>query len=168
MAGPTQVKTLIIGAGISGLATAAFLPHRDVLVLEAEKEPGGYCRTVKKDGFVWDYSGHFFHFKHADIDAWLRQRMPGQNLRTVQKRSFIAFQDVLVDFTPAAIDWIADRGYQPEFGARPMRRAIQQDVDNTLSNMLLAGELPAGSTATVDAEDGDLTVTVASPAPVDH
>jgi ATP-dependent Clp protease ATP-binding subunit ClpC len=109
------------------------------------------------------------------IDAIITfRRLEREQLRQIvelmleQTRRRLHAQDVLVDFTPAAIDWIADRGYQPEFGARPMRRAIQQDVDNTLSNMLLAGELPAGSTATVDAEDGDLTVTVASPAPVDH
>jgi ATP-dependent Clp protease ATP-binding subunit ClpC len=75
-------------------------------------------------------------------------------------------QGVTVTFTPEAIDWIADRGYQPEFGARPMRRAIQRDVDNSLSNMLLAGELPSGSTATVDAREGDLTIAVSAPTPV--
>jgi ATP-dependent Clp protease ATP-binding subunit ClpC len=83
-----------------------------------------------------------------------------------QTRRRLDAQDVAITFSPAAIDWIADRGYQPEFGARPMRRAIQRDVDNTLSNMLLAGELPSGSTAAVDTEGGDLTVTVTSPAPV--
>jgi NADH:ubiquinone oxidoreductase subunit 2 (subunit N) len=34
---------------------------------------GGYCKTVKRDGFVWDYSGHFFHFKHPEIERWLRR-----------------------------------------------------------------------------------------------
>ena len=52
-----SVKHLIVGAGISGLATAAFLKDQDVLVLEADAEIGGYCKTVLKDGFVWDYSG---------------------------------------------------------------------------------------------------------------
>ena len=56
------------------------------MVLEADAEPGGYCRTVVRDGFVWDYSGHFFHFKHPEIEAWLRARMPGQDVRTVVKR----------------------------------------------------------------------------------
>ena len=64
----------------------------DYLVLEADREIGGYCKTVKKDGFVWDYSGHFFHFKHPEIEAWLRARMPGQDIRDVEKKSFIALQ----------------------------------------------------------------------------
>ena len=36
------------------------------------REIGGYCKTVKKDGFVWDYSGHFFHFKHPEIELAAR------------------------------------------------------------------------------------------------
>ncbi|MFL5321036.1 MAG: protoporphyrinogen/coproporphyrinogen oxidase [Myxococcaceae bacterium] len=92
------VRTLIVGAGISGLATAAALEDDDYLVLEAEQEVGGYCKTVKKEGFVWDYSGHFFHFKHPEIEQWLRDRMPGQELRTVTKKSFISYAGRQVDF----------------------------------------------------------------------
>lgn len=94
-------RTLIVGAGITGLATAAALSDRrdeDYLVLDADREIGGWCKTVKKDGFVWDYSGHFFHFKHPDIEKWLRDRMPGQRIRVVEKKSFIAFGGKLVDF----------------------------------------------------------------------
>ena len=93
-----SVQTLIVGAGISGLATAAALGERDYLVLEADRAIGGYCKTVKQDGFVWDYSGHFFHFKHPDIEAWLRARMPGQKILTVEKKSFIAYKGRSVDF----------------------------------------------------------------------
>lgn len=92
------VRTLIVGAGITGLATAAALRNRDLLVLEADNEIGGYCKTIHRDGFVWDYSGHFFHFKHPDIEAWLRQRMPGQQIREVQRRSFIAYAGRQIDF----------------------------------------------------------------------
>ncbi len=93
-----SVRTVIVGAGISGLSTAAFLEGDDYLVLEADAQIGGYCKTVKQAGFVWDYSGHFFHFKHPDIEAWLRERMPGQNIRTVQKRSFVAYGGKWIDF----------------------------------------------------------------------
>ena len=57
-----SVDTLIVGAGISGLSFANFTERDDYLIVEANAEIGGYCRTVKQDGFVWDYSGHFFHF----------------------------------------------------------------------------------------------------------
>jgi protoporphyrinogen oxidase len=96
----TSVRTLIVGAGITGLATAAALSERndnDYLVLEADAEVGGWCKTVKKDGFVWDYSGHFFHFKHPEIEQWLRDRMPGA-MRVVEKKSFIAYGGKKIDF----------------------------------------------------------------------
>ncbi|HEY4186564.1 MAG TPA: FAD-dependent oxidoreductase [Polyangia bacterium] len=95
---PIHVRHLIIGAGITGLATAASLGDDDYLVLEADSEIGGYCKTVRREGFTWDYSGHFFHFKHPEIEAWLRQRMPGQEIRTISKRSFIAYAGRMIDF----------------------------------------------------------------------
>jgi len=92
------VRNLIVGAGITGLATAAALGPEDYLILEADPEIGGYCKTIHRDGFTWDYSGHFFHFKHPEIAAWLQQRMPGQRVRTVSKRSFISYAGRLIDF----------------------------------------------------------------------
>jgi protoporphyrinogen oxidase len=93
-----RVRTLIVGAGISGLSTAAFSPDQDYLILEGDREIGGYCKTVKRQGFVWDYSGHFFHFKRPEIEAWLRARMPGQEIRTIAKRSFVSYKGRLIDF----------------------------------------------------------------------
>ncbi len=94
-----HVETLIIGAGMSGLATAAAIGKGgDLIVLERDSEIGGYCKTVKKDGFVWDYSGHFFHFKHHDIEQWLRARMAGQDIRTIAKWSYISYAGKRVDF----------------------------------------------------------------------
>lgn len=93
------IDTVILGAGISGLATAAALGKgSDVVILERDSEIGGYCKTVKQAGFVWDYSGHFFHFKRPDIEAWLRARMPGQEIRTVVKKSFISYAGRQIDF----------------------------------------------------------------------
>src|SRR5688500_8405637 len=87
-----KVEHLVVGAGVSGLAFAnavmgAVAGNGSVLVVEREAEPGGYCRTVHKDGFVWDYSGHFFHFQKPEIDAWMRARMPPGSIRTVTKRT---------------------------------------------------------------------------------
>lgn len=92
-----QIDTLIVGAGISGLAAAAALSD-DYLILEADTEIGGYCKTVKRAGFVWDYSGHFFHFKHSDIEQHLRERMRDQRVLRVNKRSYIQYAGELIDF----------------------------------------------------------------------
>ncbi|MDT0266999.1 ATP-dependent Clp protease ATP-binding subunit [Streptomyces sp. DSM 44915] len=73
-------------------------------------------------------------------------------------------QDVAVTFTPAAVDWLAERGYQPEYGARPLRRTIQREVTNELSRRLLRGELAPHSTLTVDVADGRLDFRAREPA----
>ena len=64
-------------------------------------------------------------------------------------------QNITVDFTTEAIDWLAARGFQPEFGARPLRRTIQREVANRLSTMLLEGLLNPGQHVTV-VRDADL------------
>ncbi|MEU3095846.1 ATP-dependent Clp protease ATP-binding subunit [Streptomyces sp. NPDC006967] len=75
-------------------------------------------------------------------------------------------RNVSVDFTDAAVDWLAERGFQPEYGARPLRRTIQREVDNQLSRLLLDGRLQEGGRVTVDAQDGSLTFrTRETPAP---
>ena len=92
------VGTLIVGAGVSGLASAAFSKDTDYLVLDRDAEIGGYCKTVKQDGFVWDYSGHFFHFKRPEIERYLLERMPDQKVLRVEKRSFIDYKGSWIDF----------------------------------------------------------------------
>ncbi len=69
-------------------------------------------------------------------------------------------QDITVDFTTEAVDWLAKRGFQPEYGARPLRRTIQREVDNGLSSMLLDGRLQSGQHVTVDSEDDKLVFRV--------
>ncbi|MFH8773887.1 ATP-dependent Clp protease ATP-binding subunit [Streptomyces sp. NPDC017958] len=71
-------------------------------------------------------------------------------------RRLLDGQSVAVEFTDAAVDWIAERGYQPEYGARPLRRTIQREVDNQLSRLLLDGTIAPGSRVTVDVRDGRL------------
>jgi protoporphyrinogen oxidase len=93
-----QVETLIVGAGVSGLAAAAALGDADCLVLEASDQIGGYCKTIRQQGFVWDYSGHFFHFKHPGIEQWLRARMGEQRVLTVSRRSTIDYHGRTIDF----------------------------------------------------------------------
>jgi ATP-dependent Clp protease ATP-binding subunit ClpC len=78
-----------------------------------------------------------------------------------ETRRALHAQNVSVRFSSAAVDWIADRGFEPEFGARPMRRTIQREVDNELSRMLLDGQLSSGQEVSVDVRDGSLTFSTA-------
>lgn len=104
-----RVRYLVVGAGVSGLAFADALGQLaggedDYLVLEADAEIGGYCKTITQDGFVWDYSGHFFHFKHADIEKDLVARMQAfpsgaQRVLKIEKDSRIFWsRDRWIDF----------------------------------------------------------------------
>jgi protoporphyrinogen oxidase len=89
---------IIIGAGISGLSYAAFLPHKNYLILEATSSPGGYCKTTFKDGFIWDYSGHFFHFQDDEIKKFITSPMDKKNLLSVNRCSKIYYKNKYIDF----------------------------------------------------------------------
>ncbi|MEV0293787.1 ATP-dependent Clp protease ATP-binding subunit [Nocardia sp. NPDC050710] len=67
-------------------------------------------------------------------------------------RRLLRAQDIDLDITDPAVDWLADHGYQPEYGARPLRRTVQKELDNKLSRLLLDGALTSGDTVRVDAD----------------
>ncbi|MFE1439642.1 ATP-dependent Clp protease ATP-binding subunit [Streptomyces sp. NPDC058739] len=78
------------------------------------------------------------------------------NLLLERTRRLVHAQGIAVEFTGAAIDWLSDHGFQPEYGARPLRRTIQREVDNRLSRLLLDGKVGEGDRVTVDVADGHL------------
>lgn len=63
-----------------------------------------------------------------------------------------------LEMTQAAISDIASRGYNPVYGARPLKRLIQQDIETPLAKLLVKGELKDGDTATVDYKDGEIVI----------
>jgi len=63
---------------------------------------------------------------------------------------------LVLNATPAAVDLLSDLGYDPEMGARPLKRIIQQKVEDALSDALLSGEFEDGDTVIVDAVDGEI------------
>jgi ATP-dependent Clp protease ATP-binding subunit ClpC len=69
-------------------------------------------------------------------------------------------QDIEVEFTDEAVELIAEEGFDPEFGARPLRRTIQRRVDNELSRMVLSGSLEPGDRVVVSVEEERLTFDV--------
>ena len=98
---------LIIGAGISGISYANFTKN-DFLLIEKENEAGGYCRTIKRNGYVWDYSGHFFHFQHPDIEEYVCRNISPSSLLKVEKHTQIYYKGDYIDFLSRRIfiNWI--------------------------------------------------------------
>jgi ATP-dependent Clp protease ATP-binding subunit ClpC len=73
-------------------------------------------------------------------------------------------QNIELDFDAAAVDWIAERGHQPEFGARPLRRTIQREVDDRIADLLLEDKVSEGQQVLVHTGDGgDLVFDVTDP-----
>ncbi|MBP1233211.1 ATP-dependent Clp protease ATP-binding subunit ClpC [Arthrobacter sp. PvP102] len=62
-----------------------------------------------------------------------------------------------------AVDWIAERGYEPEYGARPMRRVIQRELDDRIADLLVGSGLAAGGQVTVSADGPELVVAAGRP-----
>jgi len=92
------VENLIIGSGITGLSSASFIKNKNYLIIEKDSEVGGYCKTIKKDGFTWDYSGHFFHFKDDGIKNYLLKNMVEKDIVDINKKSQIYLNGIYVDF----------------------------------------------------------------------
>jgi ATP-dependent Clp protease ATP-binding subunit ClpC len=74
-------------------------------------------------------------------------------------------QAILLEVAPEAVDALVERGFEPRFGARPLRRAIQRDVETPLSRMMLGGEVKEGDTVRVGFEGGAFTFAARSACP---
>ncbi|MDP6438894.1 MAG: ATP-dependent chaperone ClpB [Candidatus Brocadiia bacterium] len=83
-------------------------------------------------------------------------------IRDLQKRlarptgAWSAAHNLRLEVTPAARKLIAREGFDPAYGARPLKRALRQEIENPLAAQLLDGEFPEGSTIKVDAEGGEI------------
>jgi len=79
------------------------------------------------------------------------QQIVDLQMNEIQER--LCDHDLAVEITPAAREWLANEGYDPAFGARPLRRALQKNVESPLSVSLLSGEFKAGDTVVVDVDE---------------
>ncbi len=81
-------------------------------------------------------------------------RIVSLQLKSVSR--MLALQGITMDATPEGIKYLSDKGYDPEFGARPVKRVIQREVLNQLSKEILAGQISTDSIILIDAFDGKL------------
>ncbi|TFB95181.1 ATP-dependent Clp protease ATP-binding subunit [Cryobacterium sp. MDB1-18-2] len=80
-------------------------------------------------------------------------------------RTRLAAQGFALTVSEDAIDWIATRGYEPEYGARPLRRVIQRELDDKIADLLVGSDLLASTGVDVSVADGALVVAAAASAP---
>jgi ATP-dependent Clp protease ATP-binding subunit ClpB len=78
----------------------------------------------------------------------------GLQMKSVSK--LLAQQNITLDATPEAIDYLSKKGYDPDFGARPVKRVIQKEVMNELSKQILSGKVTTDSIILLDSFDGEL------------
>lgn len=88
---------LIIGAGVSGLGYASST-HHPYLIVERDNQIGGYCKTIYNSDYVWDYSGHFFHFLRPELRDFVMQRIDPSEVLQVQKHTQIYYNGRHIDF----------------------------------------------------------------------
>ncbi|HEY3060996.1 MAG TPA: AAA family ATPase, partial [Chloroflexota bacterium] len=78
-------------------------------------------------------------------------------------RARLAERSLTLELSESARAWLVTNGYDESFGARPLRRLIQKEVENALARQVLGGSLSAGSTVTVDVVDDRLAFDIAAP-----
>ncbi|WP_460865983.1 ATP-dependent Clp protease ATP-binding subunit [Rhodococcus aerolatus] len=96
-------------------------------------------------------------------------RLEAGQLRTITElllgrtRDRLAAKGIALEVSDAAVGWLAERGHQPELGARPLRRTIARELDDRVADLVVADELGEGGTARVDVVGGELVVTASAP-----
>jgi ATP-dependent Clp protease ATP-binding subunit ClpB len=89
----------------------------------------------------------------------LRKHMTGiVEIQLRQLSAMLENRKITLNINEAAKTWLADKGYDPVYGARPLRRVIQQELQNNLATMVLAGDISGGDTVHVSVDDGELTI----------
>jgi ATP-dependent Clp protease ATP-binding subunit ClpC len=87
-------------------------------------------------------------------------------LQLARTEARLAAQGISLAVTEEAVDWIAERGYEPEYGARPLRRVIQRELDDAIADLLVASAVHDGGRVTVAVDGGDLHVEAAVTEPL--
>ena len=70
-------------------------------------------------------------------------------------RQQMSEHEVAIELTPAAVDLLAETGYDPAMGARPLRRTIQNMIEDPLADFVLSRRLPPGATIVIDRKEGE-------------
>ena len=85
---------------------------------------------------------------------------PIVEIQVARVQKLLKDRKIVLDLTEGAKKWLGRVGYDPVYGARPLKRAVQRYVQDPLADMILAGKVPDGSTVKIDEGDGELEMVV--------
>jgi ATP-dependent Clp protease ATP-binding subunit ClpB len=85
---------------------------------------------------------------------------PIVDIQVARVSKLLADRKIAIDLTPAARDWLGRVGYDPVYGARPLKRAVQRHLQDPLADLILRGDVKDGQTVAVDEGDGKLSLSV--------
>ncbi len=129
-------------------------------------DQSGQPRQVSRDEIV-DILKNFFRpeFLNRVDEIVVFKPLTRENLGEIvaiqlgHVSNLLADRGFKLEITPAAREWLAEVGYDPEFGARPLKRAIQREVQDPLALKLLSGDFSEGDTIKIDLVNGTLNFT---------
>ncbi len=81
------------------------------------------------------------------------------DLQLTDLKKLLQLKEITLEITDKALDYVGDQGFDPQYGARPLKRVIQKEIVNELSKKILGGEIDKGSKLKIDAKNGALTFT---------
>ncbi|WP_166970181.1 ATP-dependent Clp protease ATP-binding subunit [Brevibacterium atlanticum] len=97
-------------------------------------------------------------------DTVMFSRLDREQLRSIVEaqlaasRARVEAQEISLEVSPEALDWLAEKGYEPEFGARPLRRVIQRELDDRIADLLVTEAVDEGGRIRAAVVDGELSV----------
>ena len=119
---------------------------------KSERESHDKIQKALKDTFRPEFLNRIDEIiTFSSLSREQMQEIVDLQMEEIQER--LCEHDLSVELTPAAREWLASEGYDPAFGARPLRRALQKHVESPLSISLLSGEFKTGDTVIVDVDE---------------
>jgi len=118
-------------------------------------------------GVMAEVSAHFRpEFLNRIDEVLLFERLKPEHMGRIvdiqmkRLRSWMRDRDIQIELTPKAREWIGEKGYDPQYGARPLKRVIQKQVQDALAREILAGKVGDGDTVLVDVKAKKIAITV--------
>ncbi|WP_392505878.1 ATP-dependent chaperone ClpB [Rickettsia sp. 2024-CO-Wats] len=135
----------------------------EILVNQKEDED-----TYKVKDEVMEYVKAVFkpEFLNRLDEIILFHRLNRNNIHDIVKiqleslKKILLAQNIILELDESALNYLAEKGYDPSFGARPLKRLIQREIQNNLAKMILAGEISSGKTVKINAKNKELKVTM--------